>query len=148
MHGIADSAPSAPPDLLDKALQDAFEAGYNQGIKDALNSVQKLLDSSTNNSTPVVAIVGRQQSWPKMSNRLVSFNDKEMEFRGDNYAKLFQRLLEARGGIVAQADLREFYGSKAALHSAVCRIRPMLVANIPEIGIETIGDGYRMVIHD
>jgi DNA-binding response OmpR family regulator len=144
MSGSADCIPSTPPDLLNKALQDAFEAGYIQGIKDALSQLQHLLNN-TDHSTSVVAIVGRQQNWPVLTNQLISFNGKEMNL-SPRFATAFSALLDARGEIISQRDMKELCGGKTALHTIISRLRKNLEETIPEIQIVTIGDGYRMEI--
>lgn len=146
MPSSADPAyPSSGLGLLEQALQDAFEAGYNQCMHDIRDKIDKMIVDHTG-STPVVTIVGHQQSWPTLTNQLISFNGKELVITAQ-FARAFKRLLDERGGIVTQAEMLAIYnGSKMALFTNISRLRQILTKSMPEIRVETIGKDYRLVV--
>lgn len=91
-------------------------------------------------------------TWPQFRNQVVSFRGKEAVLRGKGYAAFFQPIWEARGQIVPQAVLEaqfvELKTPSNGVHTTVYRVRAILSERIPEIELEFIGDGYRLVIKD
>lgn len=138
------SFPSAPS-LVDEAFQNAFDAGYKQGLEDARAQLDRLM-GSIGESSPVVTIVGRQKNWPTLVNNVVTFGEKELQITNREAVGL-KLLLEARGNVVTFNELREAYGTKHAQHTAIHHLRKALMA-IPEIEIENFGNGQRLVIRE
>ena len=98
------------------------------------------------------APVSDPEGWPQFSNRVVSFRGKEAVLRGKVYATFFRSIWEACGQIVPQEQLEAQFTELAkpsnGVHTTVYRIRAILAEHIPEIELEYVGDGYRLVIKD
>jgi len=123
------------------------------GVTEAMLSGVRLDLATERAATEQVAAPAIEpESWPQFSNRVVSFRGKEAVLRGKVYATFFQSVWEARGQIVPQEELEAQFAELAkpsnGVHTTVYRVRAILAEHIPEIELEFVGDGYRLVIKD
>lgn len=112
-----------------------------------------MVDLTTNWSAQQIAtLTSEPEEWPRFRNQVLSFRGKETALKGKGYAAFFQSIWEARGQIVSQEHLESLFSDlktpSNGVHTTAYRVRAILAEQSPEIELEHIGDGYRLVIKD
>lgn len=123
------------------------------GVTEAMRSGVRLNLAAERSATEQTATPANEpDDWPQFRNQVVSFRGKEAVLRGKGYTAFFQPIWEARGQIVPQVELEDLFAElktpSNGVHTTVYRVRAILAEHIPEIELEFIGDGYRLVIKD
>lgn len=134
-----------PLSLLEKLQNFAYQKGYNQALLDMQAKFGSMVRALANDPHLQYTVPGPE--WPDFKNNILTFNGKSVIIRGNRYALLLQRLLEARGEVISTQELLKFYGGKDALKPAIYQLRKIFKQKMPEVVIVSAGKGYRVAIN-
>lgn len=140
--------------LFEQALMEVSKKAYNEGYNAAMELIRSVSDGPAKargaRAKPASTGGTISSSWPVLEGNTLSYKGKTLKLQNSRYILLLQKLLEANGGSLSTQELVVIYGGKkSALRSAIARLRKMLKAQMPQIGIATdfSSSSYRIVLN-